>query len=115
VVGNWNNVGRPEIGTRSYVRKMEQGPVAFGHWNKEEIKCQMFTSYATAVVRSKQCGNISVAMMKTPKPKSRDQRDQPLGGLYLESPHAENESDAFVIRQIRPQEIVQQLGHASHN
>jgi hypothetical protein len=37
--------------------------------------------------------------------------------LYLESPpHTEIESDAFVIRQIRRQEIVQQLADmSSHN
>ena len=36
--------------------------------------------------------------------------------LYLESPQTEIESDAFVIRQIRRQEIVQQLADmSSHN
>jgi hypothetical protein len=33
--------------------------------------------------------------------------------LYLESPHTDIESDAFVIRQIRRQEIVQQLADMS--
>jgi hypothetical protein len=36
--------------------------------------------------------------------------------LYFESPQTELESDAFVIRQIRRQEIVQQLADmSSHN
>jgi hypothetical protein len=33
--------------------------------------------------------------------------------LYFESPHTEIESDAFIIRQIRRQQIVQQLADMS--
>ena len=62
-------------------------------------------------------GEFSVAMMKELQSLKAEIKAINLWDrLYLESPQTEIESDAFVIRQIRRQEIVQQLADMSpHN